>query len=79
LTLSFTLLRHRRCPCASDDTTQCGRSPPLLATAPCGLVAGGRPMRVRREQPLAGWPLVIIPCGCVAASRLCGLAEADRA
>ncbi|RWV81837.1 hypothetical protein GW17_00056707, partial [Ensete ventricosum] len=79
LTLSFTLLRHRRCPCVRGGTTQCGRPPPLLAVAPCGLVAGGRPLRVRREQPLAGWPLAIVPCGRAAANRLCRLTAAGRA
>ncbi|RWW01412.1 hypothetical protein GW17_00035552 [Ensete ventricosum] len=31
-------------------------SSPLLAAAPCGLATSDRPLRVRRGQPLAGWP-----------------------
>ncbi|RZR74154.1 hypothetical protein BHM03_00032932, partial [Ensete ventricosum] len=49
LTLSFTLLRRRRYPCSGDGAARCGRR--------------HRPLRVRRGQPLMGWPLAVSPCG----------------
>ncbi|RWV85433.1 hypothetical protein GW17_00052778, partial [Ensete ventricosum] len=75
LTLSFTLLRRRRrCPYASGGAARYGRQPPCqgAATPAAGAAApsGGSPLRARRGQPLAGWPLVVTTCGCPAGSLL---------
>ncbi|RWW60580.1 hypothetical protein BHE74_00032411 [Ensete ventricosum] len=35
--------------------------------------AGGSPLRVRRGQPLAGWPLATVPCGRITGIRPYGL------
>ncbi|RWW12376.1 hypothetical protein GW17_00023958 [Ensete ventricosum] len=63
LTLSFTLLRRRRCPYAGDGAVRCDRQSPCqgAATPTAGAAAptGGIPLRARRGQPLAG----CCPCG----------------
>ncbi|RWV96591.1 hypothetical protein GW17_00040683 [Ensete ventricosum] len=74
LTLSFTLLRRRRCPCAGGDAARCGRQPPYQGAA---TPVSDSPLRACRGQPLAGAPWVA-SCGRAASSRPCGLAAADR-
>ncbi|RWW68852.1 hypothetical protein BHE74_00023589, partial [Ensete ventricosum] len=79
ITLSFTLLsrRRHRCPYASGGIARCCRQSPCqgAATPAVNVVAptGGSPLRVRHGQPLAGWPLATVPCGCAAGNRPCGL------
>ncbi|RZS09949.1 hypothetical protein BHM03_00041089, partial [Ensete ventricosum] len=68
LTLSFTVLRRRHCPYASDGAAHCGRQPPCqgAATPAVGAAApaGDSPLRVGRWRPsLAGAPLAAAPCG----------------
>ncbi|RWW62985.1 hypothetical protein BHE74_00029866, partial [Ensete ventricosum] len=73
LTLLFTLLGCRRCPCAIGGAARCGRQPRCQGaadpTVDAAAPAGSSPLRVRRGQPLVGWPLAAVPCGHPTGSR----------